>query len=292
MTSQIIEGPRSRGIIIGGPSRRGDISRDRPRRIPTWITENQPESTVRTNTIATPRPRDLGKTLVHFGERLRKTTEQRKATLTGDTSVGRTNQVRGQNNEFRTGFPEKIWNRNGAKGGKLPTNDANSAGERGEVQSSGMRTPNPRFVVQSNRDRIRQLQAEKRRIMMENARTKYQNNAYLNTRGLISGKRLPTESRFVSNDLSLSNQNQRLTSPVFRTSNQNRLSAFARRNSLRRVSLTGSSFPEQQDARPRMLTDRQTARDQLKQVSVSRSKGANSYLKRLLYKILRRIKKN
>jgi hypothetical protein len=221
----------------------------------------------------------LGRTLVQFGERLTKTTEERKPALTGETSVGKTNEAGDQNNEFKTGFPGESRD--------------------GEVQGSIRRTPIPMLIAQSNENRIRQLEAQRRRMIMENARNKYRQNAYLQTRGLISGKRLPTETRFMSRDLSFSNQNQVLP-PGLQTSNQNRVPLFARRTSRRRVSTAGSSLSEQQGIRLAQSTDRQSARDRLdrqsardrlKQVSVSRSEGANSYLKRLLYNILRRIER-
>lgn len=139
-------------------------------------------------------------------------------------------------------------------------------------------------MIESNNERIRRLEAERRRLIQENIRKKYQNNAFLNTRGLVSGVRIPTRSHILSRDSTSSNQIQRLMSPG---TDQNRAIAFARRTAQRPVVSTDLN-----DQQSTVIADRQSARELLKEVSVPRSRGANSYLKSLLYNALRRVNKN
>lgn len=141
-------------------------------------------------------------------------------------------------------------------------------------------------MIESNNERIRRLEAERRRLIQENIRKKYQNNAFLNTRGMVSGVRIPTRSQVLSRDSTSSNQIQRLMSPGTDASNQNRAVAFARRTAQRPV--VSTDLNDQQST----VADRQSARELLKEVSVPRSRGANSYLKSLLYNALRRVNKN
>ncbi|XP_062612867.1 uncharacterized protein LOC134274608 [Saccostrea cucullata] len=228
------------------------------------------------------------------------TADQSRREITGETSFGGRQTWRGNTQNMRTGFPENNWNRNENTADRRTVNFVNVQSNRGDQID---RTPS-RFsannikrdamsVIELNNERIRRLEADRRRIIEQNIREKYQKNDFLNTRGLISGVRLPTRSQIMSRDSTRSNQNQAFMSPDSPSSNQNRQTAFARRNSPRPVVTLDSSPPSDRDtARSRMSTDRQSARDQLERVSVPRSEGANNYLKQLLYRILNRVDKN
>ncbi|XP_061170653.1 uncharacterized protein LOC133180082 [Saccostrea echinata] len=227
-----------------------------------------------------------------------KKTDQSKPE-TGDTSFGG-RQIWRANTQMNTGFPENNWNRNRNVADRrtfnfrnVPSSRSNPIDSTSSRFSANNRNRDAVSTIQLNNERIRKLEADRRRIIEQNIRDKYQKNDFLKTRGLISGVRLPTRSQTLSRDPTPSDQNQILMSPDSRSSNQNRQTAFARRQSRRPVLSLASSPPnDQHTVRSRTSTDRQSARDQLERVSVPRSEGANNYLKQLLYRILRRVDKN
>ena len=294
MTSQTID------KSIGGQRSVDGNQQVRSRRVPVWITtvteaprpsESPPQglSNFERSFVLNP-----ANGFVRFRNPSSNSQSERR-TPTGEASPGRATDPSGQSNfRFRTGFPES--------GNENSISEKQTGVER---FSTSFRTPrfsrrntwrdtrnslgnqNPVSMIESNNERIRRLEAERRRLIQENIRKKYQNNAFLNTRGLVSGVRIPTRSQVLSRDSTSSNQIQRLMSPGTDASNQNRAVAFARRTAQRPVVSTDLN-----DQQSTVNADRQSARELLKEVSVPRSRGANSYLKSLLYNALRRVNKN
>lgn len=277
-----------------------------PRRVSIWVRSRpvpDPVSpTVRPRTTnARDRTRDLvwnpANGFVSFA---RQSGNDRSNALTGDTSDGgvidpsqmttfRVNsgfqnipERNSVGNSLRPTDFQRNFKGDSSKGFNWRTSSDNNWTNWRTVQTN--QEPKSRF--ETNAERNDRIEAEKRRVREENIRKKYRNNAFLNTRGLVSGIRLPTRWQETSRDSSfLTNRNLELMSPGTDASDQNRGLAFSRRAIERPV-------VNLNDEQTTDIDDRQAARDQLRQVSVSRSAGANRYLKSLLYNALRRVNSN
>lgn len=309
VTSQNTEISSSDQTFNGG-SRRSASGTEQisSRRVPIWVRSrlvtNPANPTVRPRTTNTrDRTRDLvwnpANGFVSFARQTGNNRLQSNA-LTGDTSDGgaidpsqitnfRVNsgfqnfpENKGDTNSLRQTESQRNFKGDGNNRFSWRTSNDNNWPSWRTVQTN--QDQNSRF--ETNAERINRIEAEKRRIREENIRKKYRNNAFLNTRGLVSGIRLPTRWQKTSRDSSFStNRNRELTSPGTDASNQNRGLAFSRRAIERPV-------VNLNDEQTTDIVDRQAARDQLRQVSVSRSSGANRYLKSLLYNVLRRVNSN